>query len=216
MIVTFGGDIADRPESQSRQLERSLSSKLGNEATDTISKLLKAYAADPSATANTRETLLPVLNFVHDIAWYYPALASAEAWSESQAPGTSAFVYHFNMPNPWDGAWKGHATHALDIAILLQNYNEYLSSGQRACAERFGKDVIGFINGEEPWEPFKRSAPAAMVYDAKEDGDKDESVLAAKGEPNLTGRRHILQDIVGREHFDNLLDAQAMVLAGSS
>jgi len=215
MILTLGGGIANRPEAQSQLLKQSLSDNLGKDASETVSKLLKAYGADPAATVNNRETLLPVLGFIHDICWYYAALASAEAWSDSKAPGTTAFVYHFNVPNPWEGAWKGYATHALDIAVLLQNYNEFLSSGQLACAERFGKDVIQFINGEEPWKPYEKSVPAAMVYDAKADGDKDESVLAGKGESNLTGRRHFLEDIVGRERFDNLLKVGDMVSTGS-
>jgi len=215
MILTIGGAIDNRPEAQPQLLKHGLSDKLGKDASETVSKLLKAYGADPAASINNRETLLPVLRFVHDIGWYYAALASAEAWSESKALGTSAFVYHFNVPNPWEGAWKGYATHALDIAILLQNYNEFLSSGQRACAERFGKDVIWFVNGEEPWKPYEKSVPAAMVYNAKADGDEDESVLAAKGESNLTGRQHFLEDIVGRERFDDLLKVHDMVWAGS-
>jgi carboxylesterase type B len=202
--------LAGRNEALPGILRRCLSTRLGPESSSTISELLKAYEVDTSATVNTTETIIPVLNFLNDIGFYYPARIFVQAWSESN----TAFLCHFNSPNPWDGPWKGYATHVLDIVFVLQNYNAYLSPGQRACAERFAGDVIRFVNGGSPWRNWERSAPAAMAYYAKEDGERDESALVPNGESKLTGRRHVLEKIVGKDRFDELLDIMSMVLAG--
>lgn len=202
--------LADRIEALPRVLHRCLSTRLGADSLGTISELLKAYGADTSGTENRTESMTPVLNFMHDIGFYYPARSFVKAWSKSN----TALLYHFNSPNPWDGPWKGYATHVLDIAFVLQNYNKCLSPGQRACAERFAGDVIGFVNGDVPWRNWEYSAPAAMVYHAKEDGEKDESVLVPNGDPKLTERRQVLEKMVGESRFDELLDVMSMVLAG--
>lgn len=207
--------LAGRTEPLPKLLERSLSSKLGLDATPKVSELLKAYSVDTSASENTAETMIPVLQFMTDIGFSDPALAFAKAWSQSQIPDTKAFLYHFNSPNPWDGPWKGHATHVFDIACLFQNYNEYLAPGQRACGERFARDFIKFAYGSNPWSRFESFSPAAMVYYARVDGERDESVFAPYGESNLTGRRHILEKVIGEDMFDDMLDVMSMLLRGS-
>ncbi|KAL4865049.1 hypothetical protein BDV12DRAFT_200513 [Aspergillus spectabilis] len=66
-----------------------------------------------------------------------------------------AFIYQFNEPNTWDGPWKGHANHILDVAYLFQNFNEHLSEAQRAAAVQSAKNVIAFCNGNPPWAAFR-------------------------------------------------------------
>jgi carboxylesterase type B len=211
--MAFG--LADRTEPLPRILERSLLSKLGEDAAPQISELLKAYGTHTSATTNSIDTVLPVMQFLTDIGFSEPALTFAKAWSQSRIPGTEAFLYHFNAPNPWDGPWKGHATHIFDIACLLQNYNEFLSPGQVACAERFAREIIRFAAGTNPWTPFESSAPAAMVYYAGMNAEKDASVFAPNGEPELTRRRHILETVIGKDRFDDLSDVMSTVLKGA-
>lgn len=86
------------------------------------------------------------------------AVAAREFAREWSLAGLEAFLCRFNCPNPWDGAWKGHATHILDLAFLLLNYNQYLSKGQQQAAERFADDVIACARGPalgcvSEWDP---------------------------------------------------------------
>lgn len=121
------------------------------------------------------------------------AQAFARAWCLT---GNEAFLYRFNSPNPWNGAWKGYATHILDIAFVLLNYNEYLSQGQRQNAERFAKDIITFVHGDEPWTAYRNGIQGgSMVYDAPAEGDLDTSEYVGWETPQTTRRRDIMQSI---------------------
>ncbi len=129
--------------------------------------LLKAY--DITTTSSDDEAYFAVLRFANDIAFFAPVLTYAEGW-----PGR-AYVYAFNEPNPWDGAWKGHSTHILDVSYLFLNYNEYLSDSQKAVAFAFAEDMIKFANGIAPWPQFEASSPQAKVY-----GPSDETAEGAR------------------------------------
>lgn len=121
-----------------------------------VEKLLCAY----HITTSQPDTLAlrSILNFATDIGFLAPAKSLAQGW-----PG-KAYLYHFNEPNPWDGEWKGDATHVLDVAFLFQNYNEFLPPPQREASERFAGDVVRFVNGEAPWAAFEAGREGAMVY----------------------------------------------------
>jgi len=180
--------------------------------------LIKAYRIDAEATSNTRKTVEPVLNFANDVLFAQPARVFSRAWSAAAVPGTEAFLCHFNCPNPWAGPWKGYATHILDIAFVLQNYNEHLSPGQAKCAERYAKDVIAFVNGASPWARYNEneSGSGAMVYDADEEGTEDKSrfVPTTSDEAGKESkRRKFLEHIVKEELFDKLLDVWQMFVA---
>jgi hypothetical protein len=143
-----------------------------------------------------------------------PTRLFSQAWSQSSIPGTETFICHFNCPNPWDGPWKGYATHIQDIAFVLQNYNEHLSEGQRLCAERYARDIIAFTNGEHPWPTYQdASSPGAMAYYASIDG-QDESEYVYKEAPQQTKRRDILEQIIGSEHLDAVVDVWQLFMAG--
>jgi carboxylesterase type B len=154
---------------------------------------------------------------MNDISFYLPAVSFAKLWADSLLPDTSAFLYHFNCPNPWDGAWRGHATHVLDIAFLFQNYGEWLEYGQCKVARRMAADFVRFVHGEAPWQAVGRDGVNCMVYDAAVDGDEDDSVFVGSHDPNndvKTGRRHIIEQTFGKERFDDLLEVLSMLLAG--
>ena len=207
--------LAARADSLTQTLERCLSAALGPDSSPTVSALLSAYGINTSATSNSPEVIKPVLDFGNDISFAQPARAFAQAWSSSPVSDTKSFLYHFNVPNPWAGPWKGHATHILDIAFLFQNYNAFLSPGQRSCAQRFAKDVIAYVNGIKPWVPYGEGpTPAAMVYDAPINGEHDQSGFLPNGESQWTGRRDLLHSIAGERNFDKLVDAWQMFMAG--
>lgn len=116
-------------------------------------RLLKCYGIVPEL--DDQDALLRVLTFGSDIGNQAAARVFAARFPQD------AFVMEFAEPNPWDGPFKGHSTHILDISFLLQNYNDSLDNAQRAASEEFAKAVIAFVHGEKPWEPF--SVPGAVA-----------------------------------------------------
>jgi len=118
--------------------------------------IFESYNIEP--TTPDEEAIMSIIQFATDLNFFAPAVAYAEGW-----PGT-AYYYQFNEPNPWDGPFKGHATHVLDVAYLFQNFNEKLTAEQQAVAKAFGEDVINFANGEAPWKAFTKEEGGARTY----------------------------------------------------
>lgn len=127
---------------------------------DALKSLLQLYMLDEAATSTQSddEALLNVLKFITDVAFLMPAVEMASNFSKD------AFVFGFNELNPWDGLFKGHATHILDVVFILQNYNQFLDETQRASAVAFATDIITFVNGQAPWKPFNGSGNESAVY----------------------------------------------------
>lgn len=170
--------------------------------------IVSAYGLKTSATSNTPETTKAVLDFGNDVSFALPARSFTRSWSSSSVPGTAAFLYHFNCPNPWDGPWKGHAIHIQDIAFVFQNYKDHLSLGQQQSGERFARDIITFVNGDDPWPAYENGVkPGSMVYYAPTEGDKDESKFIPDETSEHTGRNYILQNLLTAALFDKLADA---------
>lgn len=213
--MAFSSRVAARTDILPRTMERCLSKVFDSINPKIAQDLVSAYGLDVLAESNTPENLEPILRFGNDVMFALPAREFARAWSASNVPHTEAFLCHFNAPNPWDGSWKGHATHIQDIAFVLQNYRDKLSTGQRRCGERYAKDVIAFVNGAKPWPPYQNHVePGCMVYDAPSEGDEDESHFVPDEAPGLTGRRDFLQKILGDELFDKLVDVWQMFMSG--
>lgn len=166
-----------------------------------------------SATRNTPESTKAVLNFGGDITFFLPAVCWAGAWP--QLSRGDSFLYHFNCPNPWDGLWKGRATHDHDLMLLLQNYNEFLSAGQRKCAERFAEDIIKYVNGGIPWAPIEPTKPPeAMAYYASATGESDESQICSHTTIDQAQRRDFLVKLGREEHLDKLLETWSLFMRG--
>ncbi|PKS09653.1 hypothetical protein jhhlp_004272 [Lomentospora prolificans] len=209
--MAFGSRLINRTDVLPKTLAACLSAVFGPIDSTIAPALIEMYGIDVKATSNSRPAIEPVLNFANDVLFAAPAVAFSKAWSSSSVPGTESFLCHFNCPNPWEGPWKGYSTHILDIAFALQNYNECLSPGQAKCAERYGKDVISFVNGGSPWVAYHETkSPGAMVYNASEQGVEDNSKFVAHAVADETGRRNHLGAIVKEEHFDKLLDVWQM------
>jgi hypothetical protein len=199
----------------SKTLEQCLARNLDPLDTTLTPAIVSTYGLDTSTSSNTEKTIEPVLNFGNDITFAAPVVAFAQAWSASSVPDTKAFMYHFNSPNPWEGPWKGYSSHVLDIAFALQNYREFLSPGQRLCAEKFARDILRFVNGIDPWDAWEKSAkPGSMVYFAPAKGDEDGSKFVLDEDTEHTGRRTILQRLAKGEVLDKIMDAWQMFMAG--
>lgn len=118
--------------------------------------IFQSYNIEPATP--DEPAMMSIIQFGTDINYFAPAVAYAEGW-----PGT-AYYYQFNEPNPWDGPFKGYATHALDVAYLFQNFNEKLTAEQQAVAKAFAEDVVRFANGEAPWKAFTKKEGGTRVY----------------------------------------------------
>lgn len=131
-----------------------IAAALGTSLTKTLSSpnaaeaILKAYEITPTTPDDI--AMQSILEFANDIAYYAPALAFAKSW-----PG-KVYYYHFDEPNPWDGAFKGCSTHLLDAAFLFQGFNGMLSSEGREVSISLAKTFINFANGDAPWKAFDK------------------------------------------------------------
>jgi len=176
--------------------------------------IISGYDLAVSAMVNIPQSTLPVLKLGNDICFAQAASTLAETWAVAVVPGSKAFMYHFNCLNPWDGPWKGETTHGLDIVFALQNYREHLSLGQRRSTERFARDIINFVNGNEPWQGYDVENPTSMVYFAEADGQEDKSQVVDDRALDKTGRRSLLEEFASKGVLDKVMDAWQMFMRG--
>lgn len=141
------------------------------------------------------EALSNILKFVTDLRFYASALTISRGW-----PG-SAYVYHFNEPNPWDGPWKGESTHILDVAFLFQNFDQHLEPRQRESARKFATDFITFVAGEEPYGAYDPHEGGAQVYGPP--CENAPSFILGKDPENYLRRKHVW-DIATEADLDTL------------
>lgn len=212
-MIMFATALASRTDNLHAALRRNLEAALG--AGEKLDAVLKGYGIDEAKS----EDRMPVANFITDIMFAGPARATAAAWADASSRlGTTGYLTHFNLPNPWDGPWKGHATHALDTAFLLGNYNEFLSAGQRAAAERMALDVLSSAYGKAPLPAYSGAKDGkSTVYYAAADGKEDESYVATETDESKSGRRNVLQDVAAgdAEVMDKILGAFGKFLQGA-
>jgi carboxylesterase type B len=131
-------------------LEKHLSSSAAAKA------ILNAYEIETSTS--DENAVKAVINFATDIGYHIPAYTYAQSW-----PG-KAYRYHFNEPNPWEGPFRGYATHSLDCFYLFQNYNEKLPSEAREVAIALAKDFVSFANGKANWPEYEKVSGMVRKY----------------------------------------------------
>lgn len=204
--------LANRSDNLAVALKQSLEAVFPDD-TAKVAAVLEGYSIDES-----KEDRLPLLNFINDIVFALGAKAAAQAWARAASQlKTKGYLMHFNMPNPWDGPWQGHASHALDAATVLGNYNEFLGEGQRACAEKMAGDLVSFAYGKEPFPACSgESGGTAMVYYAGVDSKEDVSHAVSDSDESGTGRRSTLDQVAAGkpEVLDKLLGAFGLLLQG--
>lgn len=170
--------------------------------------IFQAY--EITENASEEETLGNILKFGNDISFLAPVLVYAHGWDGN------AFVYFFNEPNTWDGPWKGHANHILDVAYLFQNYNEALTEPQRQTAITFGKDLIRFVNGKSPWPVFNFAAAElnARVYGSSDPRNVEARVETTTGPNDRSERRQTIFQLSDIISLTKLSDAWASFMSG--
>lgn len=166
-----------------RRFKDSLERSLGS---DGVSLVVAAYGI--TEIASEEEATMNILKFGNDINFLAPVLVYAHGWDQN------AYIYFFNEPNTWEGQWKGHANHILDVAYLFQNYNEALTERQRETAVIFGKDLIRFANDKPPWPVFNFAANElnARVYGAKNPEQATSRVEVVEGPSSRSERRQTI------------------------
>jgi len=168
---------------------------------DAGKQLLETY--EVSADLRDDVAMSKVLEVLNDIDFYVPTITYSEYLSSKGMP---TYVYRFNEPNPWEGPWKGQASHILDISFLFQLFNDFLEKSQQQLAETFARDVLNFISGKVPWQAWENKRRVARCY-GPEGQVSDVEDVAEK-----TGRRKALFDLA--EKVDGGLDRLSEVLNG--
>lgn len=151
-VFLFMG-LAERKAGIASALTSLLSKNLSIAAAGAV---INAYGID--TVDSDDDAMSAIISLATDIAYYTPAVCFARSF-----PGKT-FYYNFNEPNPWEGAFKGCATHLLDAVFLFQNFNEHLSRESQEVGKRLGRDFISFANGVPPWGKFSREIGQTMVY----------------------------------------------------
>ncbi|KAF2462453.1 para-nitrobenzyl esterase [Lineolata rhizophorae] len=201
--------IADHSKPIAKSLKSMLSDGL---SPSVVERIISAYNINTDATDNSPANIKPVLYFANDMAFFLTAHAFATAYAAN--PNATAYYYHFNTPNPWDGAWKGESTHVLDCAYLFQNYNDKLSPADAALAKRFATDFISFAAGKKVWEPYSTAKRGSMVYKpAGETGEGCAKYVEGETEDKID-RKHVVLEIGQEIGFDKFADAWEAFLRG--
>ncbi|KAJ5520425.1 hypothetical protein N7463_000878 [Penicillium fimorum] len=156
-------------------------------------RILEAYSI---ADGTPDDRALPsVLEFFNDVMFFAPVLAFARGWNGD------AHVYYFNEGNPWEGPWKGHATHILDLAYLFQNFREFMTPQQQEVGFAFAEDIFKFCHGVLQAEDDK--GLSARVYGSSNKGLVRSVVNQLHGGKSM--RRDIVLNCVAGMSFDDLL-----------
>ncbi|KAJ4348577.1 uncharacterized protein N0V89_009955 [Didymosphaeria variabile] len=198
--VTFFMGLGSRTQNLAADLYTSLSASLG--AASAIA-VLEAYGIRLSTSDDA--ALQATIDLATDIVYAAPALSLAQAW-----PGKT-YAYHFNEGNPWEGQFKGMATHMLDAAFLFHNYNERMDKGVKDIARAFARAVVAFANGMVPWREFDEDHGSVKIFG----GGEVDRMVGSNGWAN--GRRDTLFRLAeeGKVDLDGLSVAWDKFLAGN-
>jgi hypothetical protein len=82
-----------------------------------------------------------------ELRFHLPSLAVHTGWLSSTPP-KSAHRYHFHISNPAQGNFTGLASHELDVAFLLQNFNGVFDGKGKKLAQDMADHFIAYVGGE--------------------------------------------------------------------
>lgn len=193
--------LAERKSGIATMLNASLTKSIG--ASSAIA-VLQAYGITP--TIDDDRAMQSIIELATDIAYYAPALFFARSW-----PGR-AYCYHFNEPNPWNGAFEGFSTHMLDAAYLFQNFSQNMGNRERRIGIALATDFVKFTNGIKPWDEFSSARGNAKAFGPS--GVTEPHIVEDNGWGN--GRRDVLFKLyeAGKVDLDALSGAWDLFIAG--
>ncbi|KAI1843768.1 hypothetical protein JX265_001062 [Neoarthrinium moseri] len=170
---------------------------------DDIGKLLEIFGFT-SEPLDDDMAFKNFLYFVNDLCYFGATATFAEGWSNN------CYTFFMNERNPWDGRFKGEATHVIDVSLLFQNFNDQLPTAMQASAKAFATDLFTFMAGRAPWPACTEKAQTARVYGPSswetEVQNSTLHVVHSLVAPE-TGRRGAILDIGRRLGLDNLAAA---------
>jgi carboxylesterase type B len=134
--------ILDHPQVLSR-LKSSCAKYLSRSETQ---RLLASYKLDTDLSPEQETDTLR--NLASELRFYDPVRRIYKGW-KSTAPPKRCGRYHFHIPNPIEGNFKNIVSHELDVAFLLQNFNDQLNAQHRTVAKAMADHFIGFVHGEQ-------------------------------------------------------------------
>ncbi|PVH84303.1 alpha/beta-hydrolase [Cadophora sp. DSE1049] len=91
-----------------------------------------------------------------DAEWSQPIREVAKSFSNGDV-----FYYHMIEGNPFDGAHKGKAHHAVDLIYIFLTYQDHLPATLAALSETMVYHWLKFINGGQPWTVFDQKLDGA-------------------------------------------------------
>ncbi|GAB1199562.1 hypothetical protein APSETT444_008912 [Aspergillus pseudonomiae] len=165
---------------------------------DVAQRILGEYGIRKGMPDN--EAFPAVLNYVNDICFFAPVLTFIRGWRGN------SHVYYFNEGNPWEGPWKGKATHILDVAYLTQNFQEFMKPSQQLVATTFAEDFFKFCHGTSPW-PAVTNGDITTNFTARVYGPSSEGHFVGQVSEPYKGeshRRSILFDCNDAVSLDEL------------
>jgi len=164
-----------------------------NLPTELAARLLSGYGIVPHI--DDADALTRILDIFSAVTFYAPAVVYSKAFE-----GRS-YLLHFDQKNSFSGPLIGRASHILDAAYLFQNYNSYLNPDEVVVAEEFGKRVITFINGKEPWQKYDETGRALVLGDG---GVQETNFLEYNGRNKEIWR---ITDEIGGDKLSSVLFA---------
>ncbi|KAF2179719.1 alpha/beta-hydrolase [Zopfia rhizophila CBS 207.26] len=108
---------------------------------ETESLLTAYYLRLHDSSEAKRDGLLALAS---ELRFHLPALQVAKGWKGRG----KVRRYHFHAQNPIKGMFKGLASHELDVALLLQNFNHAIPAESQDLARKMAEKWIQFANGE--------------------------------------------------------------------
>lgn len=168
-------------------------------------KLLEAYGFT-SMLKDEDLAFKKFLHFFNDISYYAPTIHFARGWS------SNCHVFFINERNPWEGMFKGEATHVMDVMLLFQNLNEQFPPAVQANAVQFAVDCFKFMHGTQPWPSCTAEQQSAKIYGPSSWKPRVSAPIAKVVDDILspeTGRRRVMIDFGARLGFDELARAVA-------
>ncbi|KAF3911166.1 hypothetical protein AA313_de0208931 [Arthrobotrys entomopaga] len=172
--ILAGGRVSTIPETFPAHFEKAFSSD-----PEDLALIKQHYPIEPNTPPE--QAFNTLLQMSSDIGFLAPTHYLAAGF-----PGKS-FIYHFNYRNPWKGLWRGKASHILDIAVALGNYNSngLDEVGVQTSAE-MQEAFIKFTNDEDPWDVFQEIETGPMkVFGTSERGKMVTSLAEAERYPEL-------------------------------
>ncbi|GMG41798.1 unnamed protein product [Aspergillus oryzae var. brunneus] len=168
---------------------------------DVAQRILSEYGI--SRGMSDDEALPAVLDYINDICFFAPVLTLTRGWRGN------SHVYYFNEGNPWEGPWKGRATHILDVAYLTQNFQEFMTPSQQRVATAFAEDFFKFCHGIHPWPAVTDGDIAtnftARVYGPSSEGH-DSRLVSEPSLVELRGSTKKYGEEYTNENFGNILE----------